>query len=329
VSCAWSTQGCASLVWAVLAAWTLVGDAAAAAPVAQPATLSADTQPVVQRCLQRLRAPEDVGYARIAARCPDLGPALAASQLAPWLPRGWNEARNDLSAAGLLEMVALQRRLLSSPSPAARATPAQLQSVIAELGLQNPQANSLWKRFRSWLRSLFEKQSAAVAPARGFTEWLRDHGFSDDLWSAVQWVTLAALAVLVGRALYQELRDARRSRRRLPLHLQPSSTVATRLPSLAQIAAAPLRQQPGLLLAVIAELLSRRRLLHGAAALTPREVALRALLADATDHAQLAELTSAAEPASYAAAGPSDELLLRAVAAGGALGARLQDGVRA
>ena len=37
-------------------------------------------------CIGRLDQQLDVGYERIAARCPELAPALAQSPWAPWLP---------------------------------------------------------------------------------------------------------------------------------------------------------------------------------------------------------------------------------------------------
>jgi hypothetical protein len=282
----------------------------------------------VQRCVQRLRPLDDVGFARIAARCPDLASSLAASEFARWLPRGWDEPRNDLSAAGLLEMTQLLQQWPSLPQPAPVATPAQLKAVSAELGMSGPQNNSLWKRFRSWLRSLFERQTPDAPASQGFNDWLRDHGFSDDLWSIVQWLALSVLGVLVGRILWVELRAGRQRRRRQQARLQDGPVAPGGLVSLSEIGAAPLHRQPGLLLALLCELLLRARLLPRSTALTAREVALTAPLPEERDRAQLAELAAAAEPARYAAQTPPESVLRRAVAAGCALAVGLQDGAR-
>src|SRR5262249_29160448 len=55
-------------------------------------------------CIQRLDPVQDVGYSRIAERCPELAPALAASAWAAWLPHDWDRPGNELSAGGLTEL---------------------------------------------------------------------------------------------------------------------------------------------------------------------------------------------------------------------------------
>ena len=56
--------------------------AAALPPCAQ----ARDALEAIDDCVARLDTELDVGYARIAARCPDLTAALAESSFAPWLP---------------------------------------------------------------------------------------------------------------------------------------------------------------------------------------------------------------------------------------------------
>src|SRR5438132_3905468 len=63
-------------------------------------------------CIARLDPSLDVGYARIAARCPSLTLRLTQSAGVQWLPRGWQEAHNDLSAGSLAELRTLLAREL-------------------------------------------------------------------------------------------------------------------------------------------------------------------------------------------------------------------------
>src|SRR2546430_17414600 len=60
-----------------------------------------DALDAIDGCLRELDPGLDVGYQRIAARCPDLTPTLVQSQYAAWLPRDWNQTGNLLSADGL------------------------------------------------------------------------------------------------------------------------------------------------------------------------------------------------------------------------------------
>ena len=82
----------------------------------------------------------DVGYERIAARCPDLAPALEQSGWAEWLPQGWKESRNDLSAGSLAELrAAVQREL--APRPAAHTLHVErLKAILADLGTTGQRA---------------------------------------------------------------------------------------------------------------------------------------------------------------------------------------------
>ncbi|MEJ5755965.1 hypothetical protein, partial [Salmonella enterica] len=66
--------------------------------VAAPAPL-----PDVDSCVRVLDPQLDIGYDRIAARCPDLARELEHGAWSSWLPRGWKESGNDLSAGGLKE----------------------------------------------------------------------------------------------------------------------------------------------------------------------------------------------------------------------------------
>src|SRR5438128_7099732 len=95
-------HGCSS----ALIACVLINGAAIAQE--QPQTMA--QLPALDACLGRLDPELDIGYDRIAARCPELAKQLDHGAWAPWLPRGWKEPGNDLSAGGLRELRELVER---------------------------------------------------------------------------------------------------------------------------------------------------------------------------------------------------------------------------
>src|SRR3569833_3488934 len=78
--------------------------------VALPLTAAPAAIPNGDACVARLDPQLDIGYDRIAARCPELMRQLEAGAWAPWLPRGWKESGNDLSAGSLKELRELVTR---------------------------------------------------------------------------------------------------------------------------------------------------------------------------------------------------------------------------
>lgn len=292
-----------------------------AAPAAAP---TQDLAAGIEQCRQQLRPLDDVGFARIAARCPELAAQFRSSSLAPWLPGGWNEAHNDLSAGGLTELLRLQRQWQEHARdtlPAAR--PEALRSLVADLKLQQSEHNSLWKRLRSALRGLLERQDAPKRESGSFRDWLKRHGFGDDAWSNAQWVLLGLLGLLVLRVLWSELAALGWRRRRPAAQRAPANGGAS-VPTPSEIEAAPLPRQPGLWLALLADLLARQRLLRRAPALTASEVANQAPVNEASLREQWQLLAEVADPARFAAQPPSPSLLQRASAAGRALLAGLR-----
>src|ERR1700744_3778047 len=95
----------------------------------------AQALPEVNQCVARLDPAVDVGYERIAARCPELARALEQGEWAAWLPRGWNESGNDLSAGSLTELREVVRRE-SAVAPHGRSPEVQhLRSVVDAMGV--------------------------------------------------------------------------------------------------------------------------------------------------------------------------------------------------
>ena len=130
-----------------------------AAPTAPHAPVG-DAMANIDACVARLDLQLDIGYDRIAARCPDLMRQLEAGAWAPWLPRGWKESGNDLSAGSLKEL----RELVARESNARESSLAKvpdvrsLQPILATLAGNRDETG--WSRFKSWLRSILEAPRA-------------------------------------------------------------------------------------------------------------------------------------------------------------------------
>src|SRR5882724_1439329 len=147
-----------------------------------PAT---DALPAVDACVGRLDPELDIGYDRIAnvkfgieppdasvheldignaviandriaARCPELVKQLDHGAWAAWLPRGWKEPGNDLSAGSLKEFRELVERESAASDTARVPDIRQLKSVLH--GLAGTSKAGWWSGFKSWLRSILEKR---------------------------------------------------------------------------------------------------------------------------------------------------------------------------
>src|SRR5690348_4388625 len=88
----------------------------------------------IDSCIGRLNPETDIGYERVAARCPDLARRLDEAGLTDWLPRDWKKPGNDLSQGGLRELGnLLARQGYDSPVSPARAHQPDVSHLAAVL----------------------------------------------------------------------------------------------------------------------------------------------------------------------------------------------------
>jgi hypothetical protein len=299
--------------------------AAPAPPAADP---RAALHQLLDACRSRLDRELDVGYERIATRCPDLGRQVEASDVGAWLPRGWQDAGSGLSAGSLEELrVLVARELDSHPQSRAPSVP-RLREVLVRLGDTAQSRSGVWSRLREWLRQVTRREDDPRSP-EFLTRLLSRVGLSARVIELVSYACLAAVIALAALIIVNELRAAgirlpgaapRGSRAELPQ--------SPELVSLAQVEGAALEERPRLLLAALLERLSRRGLLPPARSLTVRELTRGARLPAAGDGARLAELASTAECVRYSHDLPSSARLEAAVAGGRALLEHLDARVR-
>src|SRR5215467_12922081 len=133
--------------------------ALAAAPAPAREAVSA-----LDACIAQLAPGLEAGYERIAARCPDLAAALAQSPWAAWLPRGWDEAGNNLSAASLRELRTLIVRESRRGPGADVPQPSHVAAVLAALAPAPRNARTWWERFTGWLREMLSVRETSTSP---------------------------------------------------------------------------------------------------------------------------------------------------------------------
>jgi hypothetical protein len=291
---------------------------AAAVPVCAPAR---DALAAIDDCVPKLDTELDVGYARVAARCPDLTAALLESPFAPWLPADWMRPDNELSAAGLSELRAELARE-GGHGEVRRAAPrtARVATVLASVSHATDAGRiSWWQRFKDWLRSLL---AARAQPDAGWLRrWLAGIELSNATTQLISWAALAVVVALAAGIVINELRIAGILRGR-DGRAGPRGGELSRGGSAAALddieRAAP-EQQPALLLALIALRLAALQRLPPARALTGRELELKARLPEELGRAPLAELVAVCERVRFSARPVGAAQLAAAVRGGRAL----------
>src|SRR3989440_6208060 len=162
-----------------------------------PGASARDALGAIDACLAQLDRDLDVGYQRIAARCPELTPSLVQSQWAAWLPRDWNQPENLLSAEGLTKLRTLLTREPASAPQGRAPRVARVAAVLATLTQPDRPHAGWWARFRQWLR-----EALAPPPQRADPGWLRrmiaDSAVSQAVLEGILWGALVLVMVLAG-----------------------------------------------------------------------------------------------------------------------------------
>ena len=277
----------------------------------------------VDACRARLDARVDVGIERVRRRCPELIPAL---EKAPWrelLPHTLEQRREEISAASLDALAELVRHAGDSQARRAAPSAASLAPVLAELGEKGQQGVTRWERFKRWLKEKFEDRKDQDE-AGWLEKWSRQFKTSEGVAKAITYLGYCLVVALALFVILSELRAAGLlgGVRRAAARATPAAAWRRRL-MLADVAAAPLADQPGMLLGLLGEALTRARRLPAAAGLTAGAIARRALLDTASDREELARVAATADEVRYAGRLPPDAALAGTVSVAKALLGRL------
>lgn len=294
--------------------------AAGGAPAyADPALREAITD-----CRARIDPQVDVGYGRLATRCPELVGRLESGEWQHWLPRNWRVPGNDLSIRGLEELAVMIERERRREGTGPRPGTARLHAVLEHLTAAQPPPSGPWARLRQWL------EAAVAEPDAERASWYeRLFARAPPRQVAVELLTYGAVIAIVALALsivVNELRAARRPQRRGVRRAPRERAAAVREPALtaADVERATLTERPGLLLRLVLDRLAALGRLPPAASLTVREAQTLAALSEASDREWLASLSGTAEEARYSGRQVPHARLSHALDAGRELLARLE-----
>jgi hypothetical protein len=271
-----------------------------------------DARTAIDACTKRLDPAVDIGYDRIAARCPDLARALEQSGFEQWLPEGWKEARNNLSAGSLIELSSVVERELATRATSRTPNVETLDQVLAGLGNQREAGAGVWSKFRRWVRNLMN-ESDVNANEGWFDRMASRVGVSDAVVEVITYLSIGVLVVLALVVVLNELKAAgliaRWGKSDDVDEAARGEAPARPLPTFGEIERAPLIERPRLLLELISAKLTALRRLPPAGAFTARELARSANLADPQDRERLTHVALVAERARYSAHGVPEDAL--------------------
>ncbi|MEO6080588.1 MAG: hypothetical protein ABIQ86_12510 [Steroidobacteraceae bacterium] len=266
-------------------AWLAWGSASAAA---------LDT---VDACTSQA-ASESKGVVALEVECPGLKAALSETGVIGILPEGW---RDTLDADALRDLSALTHRYLDLPTQPAP-DPARLRVILDQLAREQVKApRSWWDSAKEWLRSWFADRDDSSA------QWLERLverlSRSVDLIKLITYVLLGIAVVATMVFVVNELRIAGvLSRRKQPGRFDDATVVSRHDkpgPVLADLDAAALLDQPGILLRLLVDRLLTNGALPAERNLTHRELVTSAAFPDAESRTRFARVSQLAERVLY------------------------------
>jgi hypothetical protein len=272
----------------------------------------------IDSCLEKLNADIDVGYERIAGRCPQLARRLEEGGWSAWLPRDWKRTGNDLSAGGLRE---LREMLMREPAITQERFPrprvSQLPAVLASLTPATSAQAGWWARTKEWLRDVFER-SEQESDAGWLARLVGQNGLPQIVLELISYAALLLVVLLAVVIVANELRVSgvgARFRSTFRRRSGPMLDVRSEReePALDTVGAFPLAQRPQLLLEIVIARLTAASCLPPARALTIRELTRAARLAHEDDRERLSQLARTCERVRFSGLQVSSEDLGAAV----------------
>src|SRR5580692_9641685 len=291
---------------------------------AQLAAAQTDVGGVLQAidaCVLRLNPDVDIGYDRVAARCPALVRRVNESGASAWLPRDWQRAGNDLSAGGLKEL----RQLLASElitvggDRRSRAPDVErVHDVLASLARSDGERSGWWARTKAWLRGVFA-QGEPAAEEGWLARMVGESGLSQAVIEIVSYVALGLVMVLAVVIVGNELRVGGLFgglRRRLAVLADMPVAPGRKGLTWGDVERAPVLRRAGLLLELLVARLAQGARLRSVRGLTVRELTRNAQLEDEADRERLLGLARAAERVRFSGVEVSEGEIAAAVDGG-------------
>ena len=297
--------------------------------------LQADTPQVtleaIDGCLPRLNPDVDVGYDRVAARCPVLVRRLEESGFSVWLPRDWRRPGNDLSAGGLRELRSLLSRELAGNAgnePVRAPSVERVHAVLASLARGDDERSGWWARTKAWLRGVFAQDEPA-AEEGWLARMVGESGLSQTVIELISYVALGLVVVLAVVIAVNELCVSGvfgGLRRRFAVLDDAPVASGRAAVTWGDVHRAPPLQRPGLLLELLIATLAERSRLRSARGLTVRELTRTARLADEADRERLLDLARTSERVRFSKAEVSSDEIAAAVEGGRVLLEKIASG---
>jgi hypothetical protein len=311
----------------------------AVAVSASAGTSSEAARIAIDSCIERLTPDIDIGYDRIAARCPDLARHLQESGASVWLPRDWKRRANDLSAGGLRELEELlarqSRDTAASETRSRRLNTDHLPAVLASLaGSGAAGRNGWWTRTKAWIRDVFERREEEDDD--WFSRVVGQSGLSQAVIEIISYAALLLVVLLAAVIVVNELRVGGvpgRLRRRLSgwrrsgwpsAGAEPPPDAGTS--SWSDLQKAAPAQRPRLLLELIASRLTAEGRLPQTRGLTIGELTRAARLEDAVARERFAQLARVCERLRFSNDQASSEAIAAALEGGRVLLAQISPG---
>jgi len=286
----------------------------------------------IDACVIRLNPDIDIGYDRVAARCPALVRRIGESGVSAWLPRDWQRAGNDLSAGGLRELRQLLERELTTAGVGERARAPSVErvpDVLGSLMRGNGERTGWWARTKAWLRSVFE-QGEPAAEEGWLARMVGETGLSQAVIELISYVALGFVAVLSVVIVVNELRVSGvlgGLRRRFAVLADAPVVSARDGLTWDEVQRATALQRPGILLELLIARLAEVARLRSARGLTVRELTRAARLEDEGDRTRLLELARTSERVRFSGVEVSSVEIAAAVEGGRVLLERIGAGV--
>jgi hypothetical protein len=216
----------------------------------------------------------------------------------PWSP-GLARKPDELVMADLAGLDRL-RQDYSGAVPAAPVNSADVAGVLAWLELPRQETASLWQQFLVWLREWFDKKDT------DFAGLLENVSLSEATLKAIMYTAIGLIILLAVLLVGGELRLALRNGRNAgTFGWQEREVERSTALDFDQLARAPLREQPGLLLQIILDQLQATGILRLRSSCTHRDITSAAAALELGDG--LGTISSAAERATFGNWCPAEE----------------------